>query len=358
MKLVIESVRSAITQPVASVVTALIVAGVCAAILSTTGQTVQAEQQVLSRIDDAGTRSILISDINGSAELTRQSVDRIARISGVEWAIGLGPATDVRPAGNPGGNPAPIRTLHGELPSQISTNADLQPGAALVGPAAQQELGLKHPIGGVLTDSGGLAVVGSFRADDPLAFLERSLITRPDSNSQQVRSIHILAKSPGLVASVTDAALLLLGPQDPTSIGVETSETLAGVRAAVQGELGRFGRNLITLVLAAGLVLTGLNVYGTVNNRRRDLGRRRALGASRLTIIGLIATQTALSATAGAVIGAATTWGVLTAITGTAPNLGFTVAVIVLAVLTAITAAVPPAIVAAYRDPVRVLRVP
>ncbi len=93
------------SQPVSSVVTGLIVGAVCGVILSTTGQTVQAEQQVLSRIDEAGTRSVTITDTNGAAGIRPDAVSRISRISGVEWVIGLGPAQDVRAAGIPAGNP-------------------------------------------------------------------------------------------------------------------------------------------------------------------------------------------------------------------------------------------------------------
>ena len=132
----------------------------------------------------------------------------------------------------------------------------------------------------------------------------------------------------------------------------------SNIRAAVQGELGQYGRQLITLVLAAGLVLVGLNIYGTINNRRRDLGRRRALGASRPTIIGLITSQTTLTALTGAAIGSLATNILLTRITGNAPPLPFTIAIITLATLTATLAALPPATIAAHRDPVHVLRVP
>ncbi len=359
MRLAGEAVRSAGAQPVSSVVTGLIVAGVCAAILSTTGQTVQAEQQVLSRIDAAGTRSIVISDTQGSAGMTADAIERIGRLSGVEWVIGLGPATDVRAAGNPGGNPAAIRIVHGALPAQVTTTGlPIEPGKALVGPDAQTTLGLELPIGGATSEDGGVAIVGSFRADDPLDFLNRSLITGPGPDDTNLRSIHILVATPDQVAQVTDAAVGLIAAQDPTSVGVETSETLAQIRAAVQGELGRYGRQLITLVLAAGLILTGLNVYGTVTNRRRDFGRRRALGASRSTIVTLIATQTALVAATGAIIGSAVTAAIVQRLTSNPPDLRFTSAIIILATIIATLAAIPPALVAAYRDPVRVLRVP
>ena len=359
MKLVGESLRSILSQPIASTVTGLIVAGVCATILSTTGQTVQAETQVLSRIDAAGTRSIIISDRDGTAGLHADAVDRLNRVSGIEWAFGLGPADDVRSVGNPGGNPAPIRVTYGTLPPQLThTDADIGPDRALIGPMAQSTLGLQVPIGGVASDDSEYAVVAPFGAEDPLSFLNRSLIRRARPDETAMRSIHILANEPGQVPAVAEAAMLLLGPEDITGVSVQTSETLADVRAAVSGELGRFSRDLITLVLGAGLALTALNVYGSVNSRRRDLGRRRALGASRPTIVGLIALQTAIAATVGAAIGSLVTTTVFITALNDGVNLEFAAAIAVLAVLAATVAAIPPALIAAYRDPVRVLRVP
>lgn len=359
MTLIVEAVRSAFAQPVAATISALIIAGVCAVILSTTGQTVQAEQQVLARIDDAGTRSIIISDAAGDAGITPAAVERISRTTGVEWVVGFGPATDARAAGIPAGNPAAIRSIHGDYPAQIEIlGRTPDVGEVLAGATAQQTLGLQAPSGGVISGDTDFAIVGGFTATDPLQFLNRSLLRAANPDDPTLRSIHILVASPGRVADVTDAALLLLGPDNPTSVAVETSETLADVRAAVAGDLGRFSRQLVALVLSAGLVLTALAVYGAVTSRRKDFGRRRALGASRPTIVTLVALQTGVSAAIGALVGTIGTAVVLTQIVGQPPEAQFTAAIALLAILTAVVASLPPAVVAAYRDPVKVLRVP
>lgn len=357
MKLVIEAIRSASAQPVSSIVTALIVGGVCAAILSTTGQTVQAERSVLGQIDAAGTRSVIIADTQGNAGITADAVDRIGRLSGVEWVVGLGPAFDVRPVANPGSRPVAVRTVHGELPPMSGMGLP-GIGRAVAGIEAQRALGFVTPFGGVTGEGADLAMVGVFDAATPLEFLDRGILTRPHPGDHTVRTIHILATESRLVSQVSAAALAVLAADDPSSVALETSAALAAVRAAVQGELGRFGRQLVTLVLAAGLVLTGLNVYGSVTTRRKDFGRRRALGASRPTIITLIGLQTAVTAAVGAAVGSVLTTAALIRITGEAPDLQFALAIAVLAIGAAIVAAIPPGVVAAYRDPVRVLRVP
>ena len=363
LRLFAEAVRIARSQPVASLVTALIVGAVCGVILSTTGQTIQAEQEVLARIDHAGSRSIIIADTQGSAAIHPDAIGRIAGLSTVEWVVGFGPAHDGRnTAVGPGGHPAAIRTLYGHLPAIVrATPWEQNAGTALAGPTAQHTLGLEHPVGGLrTTDGGDIAVVGGFEAAEPLAFLNRSLIAAPDADRPDavVRTIHVLAHQPEHVAPLAIAALSVLDPADPTSVGIETSAALAEIRGAVRGELGRFGRQLVTLVLGIGLVLVGLNIYGAVTTRRRDFGRRRALGATRSAIITLVATQTLIVAVVGALAGAAVGVRLIQRWTDSSPDIGFTLAIAILAVLAAIAASIPPAIVAAYRDPVRILRVP
>jgi len=358
--LLAEAMRMTQTQPVGTMVTVLLVAAVCAVILATTGQTVAAEAQVLERIDLAGSRSITVIDSGGSAGLSAAAVDRVSRLSSVEWAIGLGPAHDAINAQIEGGQPVPIRALYGDLPATAtSTSWARVTGTALIGLDALTSLGLDAPAGGVAMGDRELVVVGWFKAAEPLAFLNRSGVTPFNpSDETPLRSIHILARQPSDVEALARAVVMVLDPVDPSSIAIETSAALADLRAAVAGELGRYGRSLVTLVLAVGLGLVGLSVYGTVSSRRRDFGRRRALGASRPMIIALIVTQTLLAAAGGTVVGAVIGLLMIRQATGTFPDLGFPLAVMVLALVSAAIASLPPAMIAAFRDPVRVLRVP
>lgn len=361
--LIAEALRVARSQPAATTVTLLLAGAVAAVILATTGQTVQAEHQVLSRIDDAGTRGIVITDRNDEAFLQPDALDRIAALSGVEWVIGLGPAVDSRNAHlGMAGDRAPVRTVYGDLPDVIRTDPwERRPGTALVGPTAQTTLGLPLPVGGLtLTDRRQISVVGAFTAGDPLGFLNRSVVAAPDPTnpSPKIRSILVLTERPDQVAAVADAALTVLGARDMGSVGIETSEALADIRAAVAGELGRYGRNLVTIVLGVGLLLVALNLYGSVTTRRRDFGRRRALGASRPTIIALVTIQALVLSLAGAVLGAAVATALVWNWTGLSPDWAFTGAIVVLTSLAAGVAALPPAVIAAYRDPLAVLRIP
>ncbi len=356
-----ESLRVGWSQPVATAVTALIVAAVCGVIVSTTGQTVAIERDVLSRIDDAGTRTIVVEDVQGRGDLRPGAIDRLRALAHVDWAVGFGLTTDVRPAGIPGAEAVPLRPVFGALPSQVHTDgAPLSAGRALAGVDAIGPLGFASPAGPVQPASDHateLAVVGWFEASAPLSFLNRSLLTVPTADEPVLRIV-ILADAARSVPDLSELVRDVLDPVDPTSVSITTSDTLVSVRAAIQGTLGTFGRAIVGGVLLAGLVLTGLNVFGAVTARRRDFGRRRALGASRLDIIGMVLVQTTATGIGGAIVGSAVGVLVVQSAVGTAPSPDFIAAVAVLAVLATAVAALIPAAIAAFRDPVRVLRVP
>lgn len=123
------------------------------------------------------------------------------------------------------------------------------------------------------------------------------------------------------------------------------------------GDLAGYNRSLLLRVLGAGGLLTAIVVLADVLVRRTDLGRRRALGASRGVIVALVTTRTVVAAFLGAALGAIA--GIVLASGYDAiPPRSFVAAVVVLALLTATLSAIPPSIYAAVRDPVRVLRTP
>ena len=86
--------------------------------------------------------------------------------------------------------------------------------------------------------------------------------------------------------------------------------------------------------------ITLVIVWGFVLSRRKDLGRRRALGATRATIIALVVGQVALTAALASAIGALLCTATLALLNTPTPPASL------------------PAIFAANRDPLHELRVP
>jgi putative ABC transport system permease protein len=217
-------------------------------------------------------------------------------------------------------------------------------------------------VGGVVADSGAeFTIVGEIATPSALTMLEPLLLIPQAVDNLSIAPVMLLmvtAARPDLVAPLSDAVQSLLAVDDPSKITVATSESLAELRALIEGQLGSFGRNLVVLVFAITAVLVAAILYGLVMLRRKDFGRRRALGASRGLIISLLLSQMAILGAIGAVLGSGVAAVGLTITGDPLPGLEFFVAVSVLAVAVSVGAALLPAIAASRRDPLKELRVP
>ena len=357
-----EAAASARSGPVASVVTVLMVAGMILTVMLTTGRTVGAEQQVLGSIDSAGTRSIVVRAETG-AGVTADVTERIGGIEGVQWAAAFSSAIDATNTTVRDGTRVPVRYAYGTHLDTLGIPADTPlPGQlAYASDRGLELLGLPDVAGSItLTTGQEYAVAGTLTVPDFLAGFEPVvLVPQPDATgAEPVSVLVVIASRPDLVAPVSDAVLSVLAADDPTKITVQTSEALAELRALVQGQLGSFSRGLVLIMLAITGILVAVILYGLVMMRRKDFGRRRALGATRGLIIGLLLTQTLILAVIGVTVGTIVAVVVLLASGDPLPGSGFFTAVGILSLATATGAALIPAVIASRREPIRELRVP
>jgi putative ABC transport system permease protein len=357
-----EAAASARSQPVASVVTVLMVAGMILAVMLTTGRTVGAEQQVLGTIDSAGTRSITVR-AEASAGVTSGVMDRIANIEGIEWAAGFSAATDAMNTSILDGIRVPVRLAYGTQFERLGVpDPSPSPGdIAWASELALEQLGMPDATGGVTLTSGAMyGVAGPLKVPDYLqAFEPAVFIPQPmPAGSELLSVIVVIAASPELVGPVSEAILSVLGADDPSKVTVQTSEALAQLRGLIEGQLASFSRGLVVALLALTGILVAILLYGLVMMRRKDFGRRRALGATRGLIIGLLLLQVGMLAVLGMAVGTAAA-AVLLLVSGDPwPGVTFTTALGVLTLITALLAALIPATIASRREPIRELRVP
>lgn len=356
-----EAVASARSQPVFSIVTILMVAGMVLAVMLTTGRTVGAEQQVLSSIDDVGTRTIAIR-AETSAGVTTDVLGRIADIEGIEWAVAFSSATDVTNALIPDGSRVPMRQAFGVDVERLGIprmppNGE---GSVYASQQALDHLGLVDVAGAVATTAGvSYAVMGRVNTPEFLIEFEPLILaTHPGATQgEPVNVLVIIADRPDLVAPVAAAVLSVLAPDDSTQVSVETSKTLAQLRGLIQDQLSNFSRGMVIAMLALTGTLVAVMLYGLVLMRRKDYGRRRALGATRRLIVTLILFQTASLALVGVALGVTIATGALYATHDPLPGVEFTTALVVLSLATALIAALLPAVYASRREPIRELRV-
>ncbi|WP_120494715.1 FtsX-like permease family protein [Microbacterium phyllosphaerae] len=356
-----EAVASARTQPVASTVTILMIVGMILAVMLTTGRTVGAEQAVLGSIDSAGTRSIVFR-ADAGAGVTSEALERARGISGIEWMGAFGAAVDGTNAAFSDGTRVPVRTGYGDdLTSLGIAGPSAAPGTlAWASSDALTQLGMVDAAGGItLTSRETVGVGGRLFVPDFLHDLEPLVVVpQQDGVVGAVSVVVVIAERPDLVTPVSQAVLSVMGAADASKITVETSEELATLRALVQGQLGSFSRGLVVAILALMGVLVAMLLYGLVMMRRRDFGRRRALGASRGLVIALVLMQTLALAAVGVVIGVIASLGILLVSGDPLPGLSFTAALSFLVLFTSAVSALVPAVIASRREPIRELRVP
>ena len=225
------------------------------------------------------------------------------------------------------------------------------------------ELGLAEPVGFLqAADGTQWSVVGSFTPKPPFEDLADVALTRPEPApgaavaGYAFHQVRVVADDVSHVEAVQDAALAIVDP-DAATVQVTSALAAAGASQQAVGTLAGLGRSLLLVILGAGAFFVAVVVLADVLIRRRDLGRRRTLGITRGALVGLVAARTAAPALVGAALGSAAGCAQVWHSTGQVPAT-FAAATATLGVLTAVAACLPPAIYAARRDPVEVMRTP
>lgn len=358
-----EALRATRAATVPSTILLLIAAAVCGTVLLTAGRSAAAEQSLANQLDSAGARVIQITDGSGSGGLTARAVERISRLSGISFAVGLGNAVDVRIASLQGGTLVSARPIYGpENPDiAILTGRWPGPGEAVVTPAAAGQLGLTSAAGTVRrygAEGADIPVVGTFQATGALTDINSSILIGPTDCDAPLPHLIVLTNRAADVMELAAVLADATGADDPTGLKVTTSDVLLAMRHVVSGEFGQYSRQVAAVTLLSGVILMGITCIGSVNARRRDFGRRRALGASRSAITGIVVIQSTLPALVGAVIGGGAGIVINRFTVGVIPPLSYPIASAALVMVAAGLASVPAALATAWRDPVRELRVP
>jgi putative ABC transport system permease protein len=353
-----EAVESARAQTVATVLVFLVTFAMCATVLLTQGRTAAANQQVLDTLDSAGTRSIIVRGSNG-ATFIPETIERLRSISAVEAAYGFGQARDSTNAQLRGGAKVPVRTAYGADLNALLDNSRGAIAGVYASPGALEQLGMMAVSGAVrLADGREYPVLDAVNTPEHLRFLDPVLLLPdPQDGGDGIAVLVIVATDASLVSAVTEIVTGLLDGYDRSQVTIETSAQLALVRTTISEQLAGSGQALTLMILLANALLVMVVLGALVLLRRRDYGRRRAIGATRSQVAFIVIAQACMISTVGSATGLLVSLGTL-ASSGQVPPISFATAVAVLTIVTATLASIVPASVAARRDPVRELRVP
>lgn len=360
--LIRDAARSALARRAATLTTSLVVAVVCLVVLATTGRTAATEAQVLASVDSLGTRLITVTDTTGTSGIDFSAVAALERLDGVRWAFGLGPASDtLNPAiGAVSGVAVAARPLVGTLPAEllITAGRDPSPGQAVAGAAAARALGLADVAAPLAIGGTAIGVVGEFSGAGPLAGLGDAVLVATDDPGTTVRYIYVLADDAADVTALAAAVEAAVPASIPSAVEVEISDGALALREVLTGALGASSRQLMAIVLATGMALVTITTTGAVAARRRDFGRQRALGATRTAIVASVLVQSAVAGLLGTLAGLGLGLPLTYQLTGALPTTRFTAGLAGLTLVVSLAGSVAPALAAALRDPVRILRVP
>ncbi len=359
-----EAWAMALSQRAASIATFAVVAGMCLAVLLTIGRTAGAERRLLADFDALGSRAVVIR-AEPSAAIDFSVVARISKIEQVSWVGAFGPAMDVSNQHTGSETQVASRTILCSDRAMIGLPQATLPRTGYATKNAAEALGTPTGVGfvgnadGINYDlAGTIDLPGFLEEFTPLILVPLTEGKESENQPAPVALVVVLADDPANVTAVAQSAANMLSPVDPKGVSINTPKVLAELRTLVENQFGGFGRSLAVMLTMITALLVGVLMFALVMIRRKDFGRRRALGATRSLIVGLIAANTLIVATVAAFTGIAIAITVLIARQDPLPSWQFTLATAILAVAAAGLGAIGPGIVASRRDPLVELRVP
>ncbi|MCB2177618.1 MAG: hypothetical protein KQH57_17550 [Actinomycetales bacterium] len=361
-----EATAAARASLVPTALVALVIATTCVAAVLTVGRQAAAEAALARELAGPAARTLTLTQNLDGASLTPQALSLLVTLNGTDAVIATDlPVDAVNGALGTGSTPVAVVGVHGTVASAVTlTRGRLPgPGEAIVPAAVMARLGLAEPVGYLqAADGTQWSVVGSFAPKAPFDDLADVALTMPEPSSDAAvagdafHQVRVVADDVSHVKAVQDATLAIVDP-DAATVQVTAALAAAGASQRAAGTLAGLGRSLLLVILGAGAFFVAVVVLADVLIRRRDLGRRRTLGITRGALVGLVAARTAAPALVGAALGSAAGCAQVWHSTGQVP-VAFAAATATLGVLTAAAACLPPAIYAARRDPVEVMRTP
>lgn len=356
--LLAEGARSAWAQKVSSAVTALVVAIMCFTALATAGRAAAANEELAASMDSAGSRLLTVTDNGPLGIVNYAALGVIQAIDGVETAVAIGAPLDVHSGEIAGGTLIPMWEVS-DVSAVTVPDLGRAPGLgeATTTASGQEVLSLAEPAGFVEgRDQVQFPVVSRSTVHPGFADLGEGVLVQAGPTTQ-FRQLRVVARTAGEAEAVQKAVLASLGSFDPSKVTVDSPRALNAMADLVQAQLGRYNQQLLAMILGVGAIFIAIVVLSDVLLHRRELGRRRALGATRLDLSLLTVVRTVVPAVLGASLGCIVALAAFWT-QGIALPIDFTVATGWLATVAAGLAAAIPAIWASTRDPVAVLRTP
>jgi len=329
-----------------------------------------AEAKVLfaaNQLDAAAERTIAVRFGNTGVIQTGAFFSSLAGLEGIDWVLAVEQGRDYTPVALGDRGPRvpvwPV-AISGQVPKtplpcdeggrdRICVSSGALEAVAGIAPAVAMQ---------TAADAELVSAVGPLDADDPaLAFASRGALMVLDPSDvrwAELGQVIVRVLSAPDYDRVLDAVTAAAASLSDPAVSVESR---VSERSLLQSALSQAydskQNQALGAAAAAGTVALAISAV-SVLLRRSDLGRRRVLGAGRADILHFVVLRVALIAGPASGVGVAA--GVLLGlrfeeVTPSAPlAAGWAVGLAAVAAV----ASLPVAVIAGFRDPIRVLRVP
>lgn len=353
-----EAARTAWAQKVPSALTMIVLAIMCFTALATVGRARANDNEMAASLDTAGARILKVSDSSRLNIISPAMLGVVEGMEGVETVVALSSPVDVHAGGVQGGSLIPLWEVSNAeaISNPVIGNLPLG-GQGTVTSEVQKKLGLVQPSGYVEGRyQVQLPLVSQSRIRPGFEDLGSGVIVQADEETTYTQ-LRVIVASVEQVPGVQRAVLSMFGPVDPSKLSVESPRAMNTISEMLQNQLGRYNQSMLGLILGIGAVFIAIVVLSDVLLHRNELGRRRALGATRKDLSLLTVARTIVPAAVGAVIGSVSVL-ILFHLQGVNIPTDLATAIGWLAIVTVGLVALIPAIWASARDPVTVLRTP
>lgn len=330
------------------------------------GRADAAAATIRDELEQPSARLLRVTDADGQAGITLASLTRLESVNAVSWAAGLGEAGSlVRTMASQTvvSDAVGSRFFVGDFPPFVlanSTSRPPPPGQAVAGARAAKTLGLGDGVGPVHDEElGPLGVIGTVLFSEELDDLNGYVLIAPETSGRSdfpIGEVIILTDASGSIDALASASASVLGVGNPQSIRIKLPPNLSTLRIALDRELSSLNAAVLAVSVIVGAAMVSINVLGAVAERRREFGLRRTQGASRQAIAALIIVEVVGVGSAGIVLGAASSLVIVRLTLGAQIDLALAMAIGAIMLIAALIGSLPPALAAAYRQPIYALR--
>lgn len=318
-------------------------------------ETAAARDDLADLLDSPDTTLIRFRAYQSSLDISPEVAAVVARLDTVQNAFLLSPPQTVT------NSQLPART--GLLRFVASPSTDILADShdcdhARATPRSAATLGLVHDTGAVDIAGGTIAVTGPARLPPGLDFLSGSVLLGHCDRFVPLQELVVQVDKPEQVAATQQAVLTLFTATERANLDVESAQDRIDLATEV-AVTARASRDRLAVTTALGAtILVALLFSAVVVGRRRDYGRRRALGATRQFIWTLVLVQAIATTALAVALAIVATVTLAIATSNPTPNITYLAATAVLLTCGAGIGSLIPALIAATGDPIQELRVP